>query len=403
MAAALSGYVPAKRVYLSAMLHRRDDLTTGETPVPRETPVLRDVRKRLTSWVSHVSLSAAPALTPAMIDAFEAALAVAGPNLPVLSRIVAENMRAAGVYSRAVHRDYFARVAAHLAGALHVFRHVRLDASRPVGMNDALAAVAEERIRLDDSVDGLRQAAQAGRGVIIMGAHAVNFVLGLARLNQVVPITVYLRHTRDARRLTAKRRWCQTTGLDFIAEPARLTDPTSRAARMAEALGRGRVLVITPDLPQKRGAGVAVRLFDREICLPAGAAALSLVTASPLFTLVGRPMGPATCITLHGPFSTPSEPRGRGWRREAIRRRLQWFTDHLADFLRANPAMWFLWGDRRWTRVWHGDPRYVSAPTPRAFSARPSTSGVNDSSTPLPLPTTSDPVLPRAGTRGPPR
>lgn len=38
---------------------------------------------------------------------------------------------------------------------------------------------------------------------------------------------------------------------------------------------------------------------------------------------------------------------------------MQWFADLFAEFLHAEPAAWYLWGDKRWTRVWHGDQRYA--------------------------------------------
>jgi hypothetical protein len=38
--------------------------------------------------------------------------------------------------------------------------------------------------------------------------------------------------------------------------------------------------------------------------------------------------------------------------------RMQWFADHFAQFLTAHAALWYLWGDKRWTQLLHDDPRY---------------------------------------------
>ena len=73
-----------------------------------------------------------------------------------------------------------------------------------------------------------------------------------------------------------------------------------------------------------------------------------------------------------GPFDDEDAPAndemamadaGATSRRAAVRRRLQWFATSFEDFLRRQPALWYLWGDKRWTRVLRGDPRYVGLPS----------------------------------------
>lgn len=268
-------------------------------------------------------------------------------------------MRAVGLYSAKVHQDYFVRVAEHLAAAMHIFRYVPPAGERTAAMAAPLARMVREQIQLDESVQILQRAVAAGNGAIVVGCHITNFLLVLARLNEEIPLTVYLRHSRDPRRLAAKERWCRATGLQFIAEPASSTDPTRRAAAMAEALQSGRVLVITPDLPQKDASGVPVRFIDRRIWLPNGPAALSLLTGAPLVAAVARPAGSATCLVLEGPIGAEVTNKGRGWRQDAIAERMQWFADRFANYLRAYPSLWFLWGDNRWTRVFRGDARYA--------------------------------------------
>ena len=329
----------------------------------------RKSRQWFTRRLIDAAVAAAPLLPERAVSVLEAAIGRAGPVLPVLGGMVADNLRAAGLYSPAVHREYFARAAAHLAGAVQVFRYARAAGrGQARGMHPDLARLVNERVLLDDSFERLRQAAAMGKGVVLMGVHASNFLLVLARINRELPITVYLRHSRDPRRQAIKKRWCEITGLDFIAEPPSAANPMRRAEIMADALSQGRTLIITPDLAQKREDGVPVRLLGREVYLPAGAAAISLVVQAPLVTVMARPApagGQSIGLRFFGPMATPVSQRRRGWRQAAIQECLQWYAGLLNDeFLIKYPALWFLWGDKRWARVFRGDPRYTRALEP---------------------------------------
>lgn len=332
--------------------------------------MLRAVRKWLTAQVTEAAVRATPHLSVATVDRLTAQLADLARHLPVLARQVADNMKTLGVYTPAAHRDYFGRLGAHFAGALHALRYA--EQTTGDSMCPALADLVHERIQLDDSTELLRDAVGAGRGVIVMGPHITNYLLFLARLNEEVPLTVYLRHSKDTRRTALKERWYRASAVRWIAEPPGQSGPLGRLGRMATALGAGRVLFITPDLPQKRDAGTPVRFFGREIYLPAGPALLAVRSGAPLFMLLARPGASAALpqqLTLHGPYDGGPSGAGRVARREAVRRRLQWFATCLEDFLRQHPALWHLWGDKRWTRVLHNDARYVRPLRPRPTSA----------------------------------
>ena len=300
-------------------------------------------------------MHAAPRLSARTIDGLTAWLARGGPHCPILARLVADNMRAVGVYSPAAHRGYFTHLGAHFAGALHALR-----CAGPVTAGAAGSAefhrLATQRIELDESVAQLRAAADLGRGAIVLGPHIANYLLYLTRLNQYVPLTIYLRYTKDARRQEAKQRWYRASGVQWISEPANASGALGRLGRMAAALREGRVLFITPDLPRKRDDGTPVRFCDREIYLPAGPAILAVRTGAPLFMLLARPHRARQRILLHGPYA----PRhASSERRDAVRQRLQWFATGFEQFLREHTACWYLWGDKRWTRVFRNDPRYV--------------------------------------------
>lgn len=319
--------------------------------------MLREARHWLTARVTDAALWAAPRLSARAADRFMSRLAAWGPRLPVVGRQVAGNMRAVGLYSPETHRAYFAQLGAHFAGALHAWRYA--DRSSGGQMCPALAELVAERVELDESVNRLRDAAAGGRGAILVGPHIANYLLNLARLNQEVPLTIYLRYSKDARRRVAKERWYRASGVRWISEPADAGGALGRLARMAAALRAGETLFITPDLPQKRDDGTPVRFCEREIYLPAGPAVLALRTRAPVFMLTAETCGARQRLLVRGPYDGLAAGRGRAARHAAIAAQMQWFATEFERFVRAQPALWYLWGDKRWTRALQGDTRYM--------------------------------------------
>jgi lauroyl/myristoyl acyltransferase len=373
--------------------------------------VLRRARKWLVSRIDRVAVPCAPLLSERALNRVEPLIAWCGPRMPVLGRLAAQNMISAGLYSRAIHCEYFANVGAHLAGALQALRCAGNPPHAPQG---DLRTFAEARVELDDSVQRLAAAAAGGRGAILVGPHIANYLVNLTRLNQVLPLTVYLRHAKDPNRQQAKQRWYRASGVSWICEPPGRGGPLGRLGQMSAALRAGRVLFITPDLVKKRGEGVPVRLLGREVYLPGGAAALAARTGAPLFALHARKNGRRQRLFVRGPFEQrrpvasrnssaqvaafdqspePREPEARpcalalgqpdstppssavnpgpssaisGRHAPAlIGAATQWFADEFERFLREQPALWYLWADKRWTRVFRGDPRYVASVGPR--------------------------------------
>lgn len=315
---------------------------------------LRTGRRWFTAKAMHLASSVAPLLPGRLVDLVQWWMTRTGPTWPILARMVAANMRSAGVYDRARHRAYFAQVALHLSNALRIFRLAR--------QPQAVADLARQQIGVDASVAHIREAAGAGRGVIVAPAHVCNYVLTLARLNLEVPVRVYLRWSEDERKIEMKRAWCEATGLNVILEPASAADPTSRAAACIEALREGSVLVMTPDIAQKRGKGAPVRLLGREVCLPTGPASIAMLADAPLVPVFGRLEGVRHVITVDAPIFVESLHRAEGGRAEALRRAMQAWGDRFEQFLQAYPQAWFLWGDSRWTRVFSGDAKYCLPP-----------------------------------------
>jgi hypothetical protein len=86
---------------------------------------------------------------------------------------------------------------------------------------------------------------------------------------------------------------------------------------------------------------------------------LAVRTGAPLLLLTARMEGARIRLVVEGPYVPEEMGRGRDARRQAVREHLQWFADGFAAFLKREPALWYLWGDKRWSRVFAGDERYV--------------------------------------------
>jgi lauroyl/myristoyl acyltransferase len=312
--------------------------------------LLRSVRHWVTARATDAAMLAAPRLSVSAVDRIGALLGDCGGHLPLVARQVADNLRALGVYTPEAQRAYFEQLGRHFAGALLALRG-------PLDRHAAdLGRVAAERVQLDESVGGLHTALAAGRGVILIGPHIANYLLNLARLAQELPLTVYLRYSRSARRRAAKERWYQASGVGWISEAADASGTLGRLGSMTAVLRSGRVLFITPDLPQPRDRGVPARFFGREIYLPAGVGLLALRSGAPLFLLLATADGPKQRLVFEGPYQDEAADQGREARVQA---RLQWFAAGLERFLRTQTSLWYLWGDKRWTRLLRGDARYV--------------------------------------------
>jgi len=334
----------------------------------------RLLRHWATARVFAGAVSVAPRLSVRTLDAVGRLVARGGPYCPVVSHNVAENMRAVGLFSPASHREYFRQLGQHFAGALHALRCA--DQGLAAGPSRELAGIIADRIELDESIEYLRATAGTGRGAIIMAPHICGYLLNLARLNQEIPLTVYLRHSRDPLRHSVKRGWYHASGVNWICEPADAGGPLGRLGLMAAAISAGRTLFITPDLPRKPEAGTPVRLLGREVYLPAGPVLLAARTRAPLFMLTARRRGQRQQLVIEGPYRLDATARGRERRRAAIQRGLQWFADRFERFLIEQTPMWYLWGDKRWTRVLHGDPRYGHVLEPPAADPSGSPTGV---------------------------
>jgi lauroyl/myristoyl acyltransferase len=314
--------------------------------------LMRSMRRGMTARAVRAGRATSAWMPMPLIDGLERLLAIAGPRLPFLARMVRANMQAAGVYSREAFVTYFEQIALHIANAARIFRLRR--------RTDAVQRLASAQIDLDRTIELLDRARQGGRGVLLAPAHTVNFVLTLARLNQDVPIHVFLRWSRDAHKVRMKREWCEAAGLQVILEPAGSLSATSRAAVCVDALRGGAVLAITPDVAQKSTEGAAVEAFGRQFYLPTGAAAIARLAECSILPMFGRLEGRRQVLHCRPPIVVDNLRREEGGRKESLRRVMQAWACGLEAFVRDCPAAWFMWGDSRWTRVFACDPKYAT-------------------------------------------
>lgn len=318
--------------------------------MPSASRMFRPLRKRVTASLSHALSAAAPHLPEWAIRAAEAAVRTGGPATPVLSGMVRRNMRAAGVERAGLPRAYFEQVARHLGNALRIFA--------AGGACEPVRRLAEREIDLETSALALQERMAGGRGLIVAPAHVCNYLLTLVRLNQVIPLCVYLRWSNDERRRAMKEKWCRSAGLDVILEPPSATDPTSRAMACVEAVRSGKALVMTPDVVQKADRGVGVELLKRVAYLPSGPASIAMLAEAPLVPVFGRMAKGIHWIYACDPIEVTVLPRAQGGRPAAVQQATQAWARHFEAFLREQPDAWFFWGDSLWTRHFGGEPRY---------------------------------------------
>ena len=228
--------------------------------------------------------------------------------------------------------------------------------------HQAVRRLARSQCSLDASVSRARWGVGPSQGVVIAPAHVCNYLLWLVRLDEEVPVRVYLRWSKDERKREMKRLWLEAAGLDAVLEPPSAAATGVRAG--TRHVRGGGALVLLPDLAQKVGAGVPVSLLGRQVFLPAGAATIALMADAPIVPLFGRLCDGREVLYTTEPIVVGPRPHDRATRQAAIRTATQAWARRFDVFLRDCPQAWFFWGDKRWTRVFHDDPRFTPGAAP---------------------------------------
>ncbi len=197
-------------------------------------------------------------------------------------------------------------------------------------------------------------ALEAGRGVILVGAHmmAHEIVIGAAAAAAGVPVTVLVRKAPDPAYEAIKQRWYAALKLQVVYRPSK-SDPLQGLGEMTIALRvlrKNGVLALTPDLIRKEGTGVPVTFFGRQVELPAGPFFLAARTGAALLPLYTaheaaryRIWSDApTILTVDGDIDA------------AVRNGAQRWASAFEAYVRQYPEMWQFWLDKRWEQWFHG-------------------------------------------------
>jgi lauroyl/myristoyl acyltransferase len=203
--------------------------------------------------------------------------------------------------------------------------HRSADLLWALGRPDELLASAEL-----SGVEHARQAATAGKGLIIAGVHVGGWEIATAvpRAALPVPTTVIVADDWLAWAIEHMRA---TAGLRIMYRTA----PAIRAARLLRA-GEA-LLVLADDGWGAEPRTYPVRFLDATADLPAGAVALARLCQSPIVTFTVLPIGRRRWQVLVEP-PVPPPPRDGG--PDGEQAALQVLADRWSTVIRAHPDQW---------------------------------------------------------------
>jgi KDO2-lipid IV(A) lauroyltransferase len=207
----------------------------------------------------------------------------------------------------------------------------------------------------DASRTHYEEALSPGRGALMVGPHLTGTEIMVGGAAREVPITVLIRKSPEPEYEAMKQRWYEALGLDVVYRPRRSEDPQglNEMAAAVRVLRKNRILAITPDLLQRPGTGIPVRLFGRTAELPAGAFYLSVRLGAPLLPSFFHHSDGKYHLWTAGQLAPPDPSLDRD---AAIRSAAQAWTDRFEQFVREHPEMWQFWLDKRWSAWLLGTP-----------------------------------------------
>jgi KDO2-lipid IV(A) lauroyltransferase len=179
-------------------------------------------------------------------------------------------------------------------------------------------------------IEHVREAAAAGRGVLLASIHLGGWEVATAIPKVVVPVPTTAVVADDwLAWAIAHTRFAVGLGLMYR------TEPTLRALRL---LQRGEaLLVLGDDSWGVEPRSYPVRFLDGMARMPAGVTALSRLAGSPVVCFYVLPRGPRRWQVTIDPPLTPPE---RHEREEGEQRMLQRLADRWSEMIRAHPEHW---------------------------------------------------------------
>lgn len=185
----------------------------------------------------------------------------------------------------------------------------------------------------------LQNALEAGRGAVLITAHAGNWELLNARLGVAgIPMSIAVRNVYDPR-------------IDAIATDLRsrfgaqvIHRGNNAGHRLFAALNTNRINGLLIDQNIRDLPGIFVPFFGRPAHTPSGAAGLALKAGCPTIPafIHRRPDG-RHLVEIHPPLPAPTE----GSTEDRIRQLTATATATIEKHIRAHPEQW-VWVHRRW-------------------------------------------------------
>lgn len=188
-----------------------------------------------------------------------------------------------------------------------------------------------------EGLDALKARVDAGRGVILLGAHLGNFdaLRTIAGAGSPVEIRV-LMHEDNANQAHGFYNALDPTRADAIIA---LHRPDSMLAAK-ECLDRGGILGMLGDRAARDERMVAVPLLGAPAMLPAGPMQLAAVLGAPVVLCAGFWLGPRRYRLVFEPFAD-RVVLDRARREEALQGSLARYADWVGRSCRAHPHNWF--------------------------------------------------------------
>ena len=298
------------------------------------TQIRRAMTQAGMDWAADLSahLSAGAALV------LGRAIGTGGALAAPLRMRLAKNMELAlgkGNIPPGVGQQYFQNLGQLVGWSMAIYRH------------GLVGSGACDKVRFDDSVCHLDDAIARGRGVIVAAPHLFGHEIAAGHTALQRGLVALVRESKNPKRTAMKHHWYAQLGVETLRRP-RKASVMSDIGACVEVLSQGKVLAITPDVVVSETQGMPVRVFDREVYLQPGMVYLAVHAGAPLVSSFGQ-WDQESGVSIS--FNEPIEFEDSGPRKRIVLAGLQDWCDKFEAYVRANPANWLFWMDKRWTRV----------------------------------------------------
>jgi len=243
-------------------------------------------------------------------------------------------------FNRRLRRDIVRVLAISRRAAGAVLRQAFLNNDRAVFETIALAHpdcdpdALIDTIRVEDKAR-VEEAAEGGRGAILLGMHMGNGILMAARLARAgLPVHVVFR---DPRRLPPGLLGRSLERAGCVPVPLDRENPTRSFRRMLKILSSGGMLYVLMDQANK-GEGAARRFLGKTVRMPSGIPSLAVRTGAPVFPIHAETASPEWRFRVHPPLVADSP--------DAM---LDAMLASMQDQIILHPGLW-AWHHRRWKR-----------------------------------------------------